>query len=191
MHFQDDYAGSRGWLGFDFDLYNVTPEQLSRYLETLEAHITCVREAGEKIGVTSFQLRQHDTSKFSHEEMPHYARQFQGDKQNPDGFAGAWLHHIHNNPHHWQYWIFSDGFTPKGSNVQRGCVEMPAPYATEMVADWMGASMAYTGSWDMTDWLAEHTPGIRIHSNTAAFLSGLLGLLGYTDCVNFFLDGHN
>lgn len=172
--FADEYNGRQGWLSFNFDDYGITMQQISAYLDSLVKHIVHVREAGLKLGVSTMQLEDHDSSKFSLEELPHYVRNFHGDKQNPDGFAGAWLHHIHNNPHHWQHWIFSDGFTPKGSNVCSGVVEMPEQYALEMIADWMGSSMAYTGSWDMTDWLIGNLPKIKMHPNTAAYVEDVL-----------------
>lgn len=168
----------------------ITQAQHDAFFVALEAHIRFVREAGAKIGVPSVQLAIHDSSKYSVEEFPAYARHFHGGESPinaehiPDEFAAAWLHHMNHNPHHWQYWIFPDGFTPRGSSVERGVVEMPYNYALEMVADWMGASMAYTGSWDMTDWLAKNLPRIRVHSRTADALRDLLDSMSYGDVVN-------
>ncbi len=155
--------------------YGITDEQTAAYLDSLCAHITYVREAGRKLGVPDYQLRYHDQSKFSFEELPYYVRNFHGDKQDPDGFAMAWLHHLHANEHHWQHYIFSDGFTPKGSMVEDGCLPMPSRYVLEMVSDWMGASYVYTGSWDMSDWLLKNLPRIKIHSRTAELLESILG----------------
>lgn len=184
IRFVDYYSGSQGWMSFDFDFYHVTPEQVRKYLDSLELHVTYVREAGERLGIDPHQLREHDNSKFSLEELPYYVRNFHGDKSDPDGFARAWLHHIHNNPHHWQYWIFSDGFTPKNSDVRNGVVEMPQRYAREMIADWMGASMAYTGSWDMADWLTGNMSRIRLHPSTARYVREVLDADGYADVVH-------
>lgn len=157
---------------------------LESYLASLHKHIEAVQEAGRKIGVIEQQLAIHDRSKFGIEELPHYARQFHGDRGDPNGFAGAWLHHIHHNPHHWQHWIYPDGFTPKGSTVENGVVEMPQQYALEMIADWMGASYAYTGSWDMQEWLFKNIPKIILHSNTAEYVRQTLDTMGYCDTVN-------
>lgn len=157
-------------------------DALRKYQESLEAHILYVQQAGRRLGVAEHQLEIHDQSKYSMEEFPFYAMYFHG-HGDPDGFAAAWLHHMNHNPHHWQHWIFPDGFTPKGSKVENGVVEMPERYALEMVADWMGASMAYTGSWDMTKWLWENMPRIRAHSNTANYLRGVLDMEGYADTV--------
>lgn len=165
-----------------YSTYGVDETIAKAFAESLREHIAYVQEAGRKIGVPEQQLEIHDQSKWSEAEFPGYARHFKGGGA-PDEFAAAWLRHIHHNPHHWQYWVFADGFTPKGSNVENGVVRMPPLYALEMVADWMGASRAYTGLWDMKDWLKQHIPKIRVHSETAVVLKGILGNLGYTGIV--------
>ena len=154
---------------------------LDKHKESVDQHVAYVQEACELLGgLPQYQVRAHDLSKYTLAEFPHYARQFQGPKNDPDGFAYAWMHHIHHNPHHWQHWIFGDGHTPKGSNVQAGVMQMPSNYVVEMVADWMGASKAYTGSWDMEDWLLKNLPKIKIHTQTAQLLENILTeTLGY------------
>jgi len=131
--------------------------EINEFFESLHLHVRYVRQAGEIVGgIPDELLYTHDASKFTGAEAEHYARQFHGDKGDPHGFAMAWLNHIHNNPHHWQYYIFPDGYAPEGSKSEGGAMPMPEVYVREMVADWMGASFAYTGSWDMSDWLNEN-----------------------------------
>lgn len=157
-----------------------TLEMLQKYEESLEKHIKAVQEAGKKLGVPRDQLAEHDESKYEIAEFPYYARQFHGDAGDPDGFASAWLHHLHANKHHWQYWIFPDDYRLKGSSIEEGGVmEMPEHYALEMVADWMGASYVYTGSWDMTDWLKKNQHKVILHSRTTEFVRSVLDGLGY------------
>lgn len=165
-----------------YEYYEVDPPIAEAYIESLQAHIAYVQEAGRMIGVGDDQLEVHDASKWTRAEFPGYARHFKGGGA-PDDFAGAWLHHIHHNPHHWQSWIFSDGFTPKGSGVENGVLPMPIIYILEMVADWMGASRAYTGGWDMAGWLAKNMSRIRVHSKTATVLRGILDNQGYADII--------
>lgn len=153
------------------------------YSDRLRQHIELVRAAGARLGVPAKQLATHDASKWSKEEFGPYARKFCGDGGDPHEFAVAWLHHIHHNPHHWQHWIFPDGYSPPGALIENGVVRMPYVYALEMIADWMGASKAYTGSWDMTKWLWENMPKIRLHSETAAWVRNELDMLGYADTV--------
>ena len=121
----------------------------------------------------------HDLSKFTLAELPHYDRQFFGDKGDPAGFAQAWLHHQNKNPHHWEYWITRSDHSHGGSGAVDGCLPMPRVFVTEMIADWMGASKAYTGEWDMTDWLGKSLIKIKVHPDTEADVDASLLTLGY------------
>jgi len=166
------------------NFYGVDATIAQDYLDSLKLHIESVHKAAKIIGLAHHHVMNHDASKFSPKEFIGYALHFKGGGA-PDLFSTAWLHHIHHNPHHWQHWIFPDGYTPKGSSVENGCVEMPRIYALEMVADWMGASYAYTNSWDMGEWLSKNTPKIRIHSKTACYLLEVLDSMGYIDYIQF------
>lgn len=152
---------------------------LQDYTDSLLRHIQAVYQAGIKLEIDYEQLDFHDDSKWYVQEFPHYARHFHGDKGNPTGWARAWLHHIHKNPHHWQHWIFPDKFKVEGADIEEGVLEMPSNFALEMIADWMGSSFVYTGSWDMHDWLAKNSGRIILHSKTAKFVESVLRKEGY------------
>lgn len=104
--------------------------------------------AGRKTKAHLWDLLTHDLSKLTPAELPHYGRQFFGDKGDPYGFIMCWLHHQNRNRHHWEYFIPRTGHnrctSPYPANVP---VPMPERYVREMVADWMGASRAYGGKW--------------------------------------------
>ncbi len=171
--------------------YFIDPGVEAAYRNRLSAHITAVQEFGRRIGVDENQLLLHDSSKWEPVEFIPYARYFVEHGGSPvdrpdvkDEFVRAWLHHLHHNPHHWQHWIFPDGYCPSGSSVEPGgVVEMPKHFALEMIADWHGAGYAYTGSWDIAEWLSNNMPRIRVHSKTAAYLRETLDHLGYADVV--------
>lgn len=160
------------------------PEHVDAYLDSLVRHVRCVQEAGKLLKINLVQLQEHDRTKFSDAEFLAAAENWHGGAPNPNRYAAAWLHHIHHNPHHWQHWIFPDGFIPKGADVEKGVMEMPHRYAMEMIADWMGSSMAYTGSWDIAEWLMKNMPRIRLHSKTARLVTETLDMLGYADVVS-------
>jgi hypothetical protein len=184
LQITDLYGERILYMGFHLPSYGVTHDSLRSYLDSVTLHITAVRGACRLLGVDKQQQIEHDYTKFSHEELFAYARNFHGDKGDPDGFAMAWLHHVHFNEHHWQHWIFPDGFTPKGSTVENGVVFMPEIYVKEMVADWMGASYVYTGEWDMSKWLGENLPKIKLHSRSWAILKDTLRPLGYHNIID-------
>ena len=68
------------------------------------------------------QIATHDESKFSSEEYDAYDTYFYGNNKTfmvVENFNKAWLHHIHNNPHHWQHWVL---LQDEGTVV---CLDMP------------------------------------------------------------------
>lgn len=168
-------------------------QEIKDFFEGLHLHKLYVLQAGLIVGdIPEEKLFNHDASKFTEVEFPYYARQFHGDKGDPAGFARAWLHHIHYNDHHWNHWLFSDGYSPYGSGIElNGALPMPEVCVREMVADWMGAGKAYTGSWNMTGWLDKNldlgnlaASRIKIHSETAEILFDVLYSIGYRETDN-------
>ena len=79
------------------------------------------------------QIRNHDKSKYSKEEWSAYRNKFYPTEDKPadeQKFDEAWLHHQHNNPHHWQHWVL---FRDSGDLVG---LDMPINYVIEMLCDW-------------------------------------------------------
>ena len=170
---------------------------IREYTLSLRKHITAVQEHGRKMGIDELQLQQHDQSKWDRdEEFLPYAYNFHGPGKGKGitaDYARAWLRHLHLNPHHWQHFLFSDGWTPDygGSGVViNGALEMPEPFAMEMVADWHGASFTYTGSLDIGEWLEKNMNTIRLHPKTADFLRDTLSSCGYGRIVNMHSWAH-
>lgn len=163
----------------DLTIYGIDLEVAGKFAQNLTEHIEYVREAGLVLGVPTKQLKEHDLSKWSCDEFPHYADWFFGNKSQPANFERAWLHHLHSNPHHWQYWMFPDNFGLKGGDSENGILRMPYDYVLEMVADWQGASRAYAGTTNMTNWLKANLPKIKLHSETKIDLRNILQAIGY------------
>lgn len=178
---------------YGFNYSGVTLDQIEAFTNSLNTHIAYVTEAGERLNVPEEQLEIHDWSKWAPSQFPAYAQKFHPGSSPVDAatvsdeFAAAWLDHIHKEPHHWQHWIFPDGYSPEGSTLEKGVMEMPERYAREMVADWMGASKAYTDSWDMTDWLKKNLPQLKLHSRTARLVSQILTEIGYQEDITYLI----
>ena len=81
--------------------------------------------------------KEHDASKDCLLEYRAYDQYFypktEADK-NEELFEQAWLHHIHNNPHHWNYWVIVE------SPYNEKTLKMPDVYIIEMLCDWMSFS---------------------------------------------------
>ena len=127
--------------------------------------------AGWRVGVPFLTTLVHDLSKVMPPEIIAYTRQFFMDEKDRDEWAYAWLHHQNSNKHHWNYYI-DRGYPDK-------CLKMPDKYAKEMIADWMATSRAYSGIWDITDWLKKNWDKIRLHEDTRCYVRNVLKRLGY------------
>lgn len=97
-------------------------------------------------------LKKHDLSKYSEEELEAYDKYFYGNKsyQVVKDFNYAWLHHIHNNPHHWQYWVLQHDDEPEEA------LEMPTKYIVEMICDWWSFSFKSGNLSKIFDWYEKH-----------------------------------
>ena len=141
--------------------------------------------AASRIDLPLWRALTHDLSKFTRLELSHYNRQFFGDKGDPKGWAKAWLHHYHHNDHHWEHWIVESihsSIADRDGCIKNNCLAMSDVCVREMVADWMAASKAYTGSWVMTDWLSNNLTKIKVHPQTMEDIIELLSTLGYQIC---------
>ncbi len=163
-----------------------------KYLSYILRHKWFVLIAGLRIGAPFWRLIVHDWSKMLPCEWSPYAEWFYGKKKSrewfdlqskygcaelapwgasvEDHFKEAWLHHLHFNPHHWQYWILrnDDGST--------STLPMPEKFIREMVADWMGAGRAITGQWEATTWYIKNETRMQLNNRTRQRVESLLCL---------------
>ena len=152
-----------------------------RYFLTTLRHKYFVLLAGLRLGgIPLLRLITHDWHKFTPAELPHYNRQFFGDKGDPVGFAMAWLHHMNFAPHHWEYWALRSDHSKGGSGAINGYLPMPETYVREMVADWCAAARTYGDSLDIQPWLNKNYHKMRLHPCTVDRLEMVLAEIGVT-----------
>lgn len=113
----------------------------------------------------------HDESKFSKYEFSQYANYFYGEKTEKvkEDFDYAWLHHIHNNPHHWQYWVLIND--DDGTKA----LEMPYEYVIEMICDWWSFSFKQGNLKEIFNWYENHKAKMILHENTRKLVEEILG----------------
>ncbi len=105
---------------------------------------------------------EHDMSKYSNYEYDAYDEYFYGGnrtKKVESDFNYAWLHHIHVNPHHWQYWVLKHDDEPEEA------LEMPIQYIYEMICDWWSFSFKTGDLKEIFSWYKKHK-GMVLHPNT-------------------------
>ena len=114
------------------------------------------------------QLNIHDLSKYSEEEYDAYDNYFYGDKSKEDEFNYAWLHHIHNNPHHWQYWVLI--------NDDDGTIglDIPYNYIIEMILDWWSFSWKTGNLYEIFNWYNEHKKTMILNETTKIIVESIL-----------------
>ena len=112
----------------------------------------------------------HDDSKFLKCEFSQYADYFYGEKTEKvkKDFEYAWLHHIHNNPHHWQYWVLI--------NDEDGtyALEMPYKYVIEMICDWWSFSFKQGNLKEIFNWYEKNKQNMILHENTRKLVEEIL-----------------
>jgi len=139
--------------------------------------------AGLKVGVPIIRLILHDWTKFLPSELPHYQKQFFGNADDPLGFIQCWTKHQNRHQHHWEYWVPRTGHNRcSPPYMDNAPIPMPTPAIKEMIADWIGASRAYEGSWPAPSnwpWLNNNLHSIRVHPQTRQKIKDILARLGY------------
>lgn len=126
-------------------------------------------------------IYEHDASKYSVDEYDPYDNYFyKYNTYNTEKlFDYAWIHHIHNNPHHWQYWVLLED-NPKGDKKYK-VLRMPYKYVVEMVCDWWSFSWSSGNLYSIFDWYEDHKYKMKLHDATKddveTILSGIKKVL--------------
>lgn len=156
------------------------------YDEYLDKHINAVRTAFDWICVNLPELVKdydadvlgelisaHDCSKWDDEEYFAYCEYFYGEKT-PEvelEFDYAWLHHQHNNPHHWQHWLLRE------DDGGMKALAMPYKYILEMICDWWAFSWNKNDLFEIFNWYDNNTEKHLFHNDTKKTVEDILSKL--------------
>ena len=116
-------------------------------------------------------LAEHDASKRTEKEYEAYDKYFYGGNKSfkvVQDFNYAWLHHIHHNPHHWQYWVLQHDDEPEET------LEMPKNRVIEMICDWWSFSWKSGNLGEIFDWYEKHKD-MKLHEKTREMVEDILG----------------
>ena len=140
-----------------------------KHFKTITKHKRVVMRLCFKCGLYKRGLL-HDLSKYGKTEFKASAMHFNGKRSPIDvekdiyGYSFAWQHHKGHNPHHWEYWIDNIG-TYKNTPI-----EIPMEYVIEMICDWVGAGIVYSGNKvDFSKPYAEPLEYFEAHLNKRIF----------------------
>ncbi len=145
------------WAGLTHDLSKFRPSEWGPYLEKFYGDPNCCIYVamGE---MSTLDVLGLEASGHKFQEQVDYE------------FDEAWLHHIHRNPHHWQYWLLQE------DDGDLKVLEMPMRYRKEMVADWIGAGKA-TGHPDTPAWYEKNKDKIKLAILTRYWVEVELGII--------------
>ena len=86
-------------------------------------------------------------------------------------FNYAWLHHIHNNPHHWQYWVLNTD--DEGEKI----LDIPHEYIVEMICDWFSFSFRDNKLDEILKYYDEHKQGMKLSQETRFKVESILKMI--------------
>lgn len=138
------------------------------------------------------QILMHDNSKTSKEEYAAYREYFYGGNRSfleVTNYQKAWLHHIHNNPHHWQHWVLINDDQDEGEVA----LEMPYECIIEMICDWWAFSWQKGDLSEIFSWYDKHQNYIKLASGTRRIVEDILwelrDRLGYNVLAHHGIKG--
>jgi len=147
----------------------------------------------EKSAIETAMLEfNHDSSKYDKEEYEAYDQYFYGGNQSyavKVAFDYAWLHHIHHNPHHWQYWILLEDDPETG--VPFKTLQIPLAYIFEMIADWWTFSWKNNNLFEIFNWYWDHRPKQFIHPESRRILEEILKKIWNVLIMQEAVAGHD
>lgn len=167
---------------------NQDDEMKDQYDQYLDSHISNVKKGFDWLYKNIPELfteydadylgdiiSKHDDSKYDTDEYYPYCEYFYGNNKNTketlENFDYAWLHHQHNNPHHWQHWLLRE------DDGGMKALEMPYEYVIEMICDWWAFSWKNNNLYEIFNWYANNTEKHQFHDNTKKQVEEILDKL--------------
>jgi hypothetical protein len=156
------------------------------YAKYLDEHIENVKRGYDWLGFNLPEILEpiefndgcrivyrHDLSKLSPEEYEQYDNYFYGKEKTEEvktAFNHAWLHHIHNNPHHWQHWVLINDDPNLGEII----LDMPYDAIVEMICDWWAFSWKRGDLMEIFKWYDERKAYIKLSDKTRKTVEDIL-----------------
>ena len=157
-------------MSYEYDKYLVNHRDgVAKAFDWLNKNICDVTFIAEEVREL---IAIHDTSKDWPEEYNAYDAYFYGNNRSynvVEEFNKAWLHHIHHNPHHWQYWVLI-----QDDSTEEIFVDMSMKYIIEMICDWWSFSWISGNLYEIFDWYDAHKTHIMLSKNTREIVEDIL-----------------
>ena len=122
------------------------------------------------LSITDKLIQYHDSSKYIREEFDAYKDYFY-DEQTDEvkrRFDYAWLHHIHENPHHWQHWLLQE------DDGDLKALDIPIQYIIEMICDWWAFSWNKNDLFEIFRWYENNRDKQNLSVKTREVVEAIL-----------------
>lgn len=153
-----------------------------QYKEYLSNHIQNVKNGYEwlkltilpnidiDLSVTDKLIQYHDSSKYVKEEFDSYRDYFYDEQTDAvkRRFDYAWLHHIHDNPHHWQHWLLQE------DDGDLKALDIPIQYIIEMICDWWAFSWNKNDLFEIFRWYDKNKDNQNLSDKTRKVVEDIL-----------------
>ena len=160
-------------MSVEYDNYlNEHIMNVNRAYDWLRTNLREVASPNGDLTSLLYYFGHHDESKYSIEEYDAYDAYFYGpmSKDVKENFNYAWLHHIHENPHHWQYWVLINDDPEEGTIA----LDIPYKYVIEMICDWWSFSWKTGNLYEIFDWYDAHKNRIILSEHTRELIEEIL-----------------
>lgn len=149
-------------------------ENVAKGLYWFEENLPDILRTENPIDLRHQICEDHDHSKSTIAEYDAYDEYFYGRNKSYEvvnNFRHAWLHHIHRNPHHWQYWVLINDDPGEGMVV----LDMPYCYILEMICDWWAFSWKKGDLTEIFKWYDAHKDYMKLSTKTRKTVEDILG----------------
>lgn len=148
-------------------------ENVAKGLYWLGANLPGILDGVDVVSLRDQVNQYHDLSKYTAAEYDAYDAYFYGKNKTykvVQDFSRAWLHHIHRNPHHWQYWVLINDEPGEGMDI----LEMDYCYIIEMICDWWSFSWKKGELYEIFSWYDQHKDYIKLGYKTRKTVEDIL-----------------
>lgn len=161
-------------MSYEYDQYlREHRENVAKGFRWMQNHLPDILRSMNPIDLENQICVDHDRSKDTVAEYEPYDAYFYGKNKSFEvvqSFNRAWLHHIHRNPHHWQYWVLINDDPKEGEVI----LDMDYCYILEMLCDWWAFSWKKGNLYEIFSWYREHRDYMKLSAKTRRTVEEIL-----------------
>ncbi len=161
-------------MSYEYDQYlREHRENVAKGLYWLGVNLPDILNGVDVVSLRDQINKYHDLSKDTIAEYEPYDAYFYGKNKSYEvvqNFNRAWLHHIHRNPHHWQYWVLINDDPNEGEVI----LDMDYDYIIEMICDWWAFSWKKGNLYEIFSWYDQHKAYMKLSPKTRKTVEDIL-----------------